>query len=107
MTSGSTDANEAVNISLIQQAPSGPEDVAAFNPKFTYPIFGKEELIFGYEGLSIHLRFAAHDLLPNLEVTWDQKFKTVGDISALDIAGTLSDWLPLSSYPFLHLQGWV
>ncbi|KAI9768018.1 MAG: histone acetyltransferase 1 [Geoglossum simile] len=94
----STDANQAVNISLIQQGASAPEAIATFNPKFTYPIFGKEELIFGYEGLSIHLRFAAHDLLPNLEVTWDQKFKTVGEISALDIAGTLSDWLPQTAF---------
>ena len=91
-----------MNISLIQQGASAPEAIATFNPKFTYPIFGKEELIFGYEGLSIHLRFAAHDLLPNLEVTWDQKFKTVGEISALDIAGTLSDWLPPGSSPFLY-----
>ncbi|KAI9782383.1 MAG: histone acetyltransferase 1 [Geoglossum umbratile] len=94
----SADANEAVNVLLIQQGASAPEAIASFNPRFTYPIFGKEERIFGYEGLSINLRFAAHDLLPNLEVTWDRKFKTIGEISALDIEGTLSDWLPPAAF---------
>jgi histone acetyltransferase 1 len=93
---GASDANEVVQITLIQPGATEPQAVATFHPRFTYPIFGEEEQIFGYQDLSVHLRFAAHDLFPNLQVTWDQKFKPVGDISALDIDGTLKDWLPQS-----------
>ncbi|KAH0544927.1 hypothetical protein FGG08_001007 [Glutinoglossum americanum] len=97
----SANANKAVTISLIQQGAAAPLEIANFCPKFTYPIFGQEEQIFGYQNLSIHLRFTAHDLLPNLEVTWDQKFKTIGDVKADDIEGTLRDWLSPSMSRFV------
>ncbi|KAH0562938.1 hypothetical protein GP486_002498 [Trichoglossum hirsutum] len=92
------DANQAVTVSLVQQGATAPQEIASFHPKFTYPIFGREEQIFGYQDLSVHLRFAAHDLLPNLEVTWNQKFKTIGDVEATDIEGTLKDWLSPTAF---------
>ena len=91
---GSTNANDALEISIVQAAPSSPKTLSSFHPQFTYPIFGEEESIFGYQGLKLNLRFAAHNLRPNLEVLYDKKFKAVGDTKAADIQETLKDWTP-------------
>ncbi|KAL8998651.1 MAG: hypothetical protein Q9169_002311 [Polycauliona sp. 2 TL-2023] len=90
----SSNANEALNISFIQAGQQSPVKLSSFHPKFTYPIFGEEECIFGYQGLSITIRFAAHNLLPNVSVKCDKKFKTVGETQALDIEETLKEWMP-------------
>ena len=92
---GSTNANEALEISFIQAAPGSLRTLFSFHPLFTYPIFGDEERIFGYQGLKLNLRFAAHDLRPNLEVLYDKKFKAVGDTKAVDIEETLKEWVPV------------
>ncbi|KAI4127876.1 MAG: hypothetical protein LQ341_006747 [Variospora aurantia] len=97
LAKGSTNANEAVNISFVQPGQSSPTTLSTFHPKFTYPIFGEEECIFGYQGLEINLRFAAHDLRPNVSVKYDKKFKTVNDTEALDIEETLKEWMPEAS----------
>ncbi|KAI4153493.1 MAG: hypothetical protein L6R39_001560, partial [Caloplaca ligustica] len=94
----STNANEALNISFIQAGQSSPKTLSTFHPKFTYPIFGEEECIFGYQGLKIDIRFATHNLLPNVSVKNDRKFKTVNDIEALDIEQTLKEWMPEVSF---------
>ena len=91
---GSTDANEAIEISIVQAAPSSPKTLSTFHPEFTYPIFGEQERIFGYQGLRINLRFSAHLLRPNLEVLYEKKFKAVGDTKATDIEQTLKEWTP-------------
>lgn len=91
---GSTNANEALEISFVQAAPGSPRTLSSFHPQFTYPIFGDEERIFGYRNLKLNLRFASHDLRPNLEVLYDKKFKAVGDTKATDIAETLKEWAP-------------
>lgn len=91
---GSTNANEALEISFVQAAPGSPRILSSFHPQFTYPIFGDEERIFGYQNLKLNLRFAAHDLRPNLEVLYDRKFKAVGDTKATNIEETLKDWTP-------------
>ena len=91
---GSTNANEALDISFVQAGQQSPVKLSTFRPKFTYPIFGEEECIFGYQGLNITIRFAAHDLLPNVSVKYDKKFKTVNDTKALDIEETLKQWIP-------------
>ena len=93
-SAGSTNANEALKISFVQAAPGSPKVLSSFHPQFTYPIFGDEERIFGYQGLKLNLRFAAHDLRPNLEVLYDKKFKAVGDTKATDIEETLKEWTP-------------
>ncbi|KAL8786410.1 MAG: hypothetical protein Q9213_002826 [Squamulea squamosa] len=90
----SSNANEALNISFVQAGQQSPVKLSSFQPKFTYPIFGEEECIFGYQNLKINLRFAAHNLLPNVSIKYDKKFKPVGDTKALDIEETLKEWLP-------------
>ena len=88
----------------------GPDSTYAlstFSPRFTYPIFGEEERIFGYQGLRIHLRFTSYDVQPNVEVTYDRKFKTVGDTKALDIEKTLRDWLPSGELGLTMQNKWL
>ncbi len=66
----------------------------SFNPKFTYPIFGDSEEIFGYQNLEINLRYNASDMRPNLLVSHTKKFAAVGETEATDITGILHDFLP-------------
>ncbi|KAL8803814.1 MAG: hypothetical protein Q9182_002946 [Xanthomendoza sp. 2 TL-2023] len=94
----SSNANEALHISFVQAGQETPVKLSTFHPKFTYPIFGEAECIFGYQGLNINLCFAAHDLLPNVAVTYDKKFKTVHDTKAQDIEETLRAWIPEVSF---------
>lgn len=49
-------------------------------------------------GLIIRLRFAAHDLRPHIHISYDEKFKTVGDTSAVDLIKTLSPFIPEGEY---------
>lgn len=72
------------------------QTLSTFQPRFTYPIFGEEERIFGYQGLKINLRFAAHDLLPNIQISYDKRFKPVGDTKATDLLEKLKEWTPQS-----------
>ena len=91
---GSAHANDALEISMIQAGDQTPETLSKFHPQFTYPIFGDEEQIFGYQGLKINLRFSAHTLRPNLQILYEKKFKSVGDTKAMDIEETLREWVP-------------
>ncbi|KAI2642802.1 histone acetyltransferase type B catalytic subunit [Xylaria nigripes] len=91
---GTANANEAINISLVRPSSSGIERVASFHPKFTYPIFGEDECIFGYKGLKVDLQIDARDLRPYLSVSSAKKFDSVGDVEALDVREVMKDFLP-------------
>ena len=91
---GSCDANDAVQITIVQPDQQKPKTLSGFHPQFTYPIFGEEERIFGYKGLIIRLRFAAHNLRPHVHVSHDEKFKAVEDAAPVDIPEALKDFLP-------------
>ncbi|KAI1334171.1 histone acetyltransferase type B catalytic subunit [Xylariaceae sp. FL0016] len=90
------DANEALSMSMVRPSDSDKSihKIETFGPKFTYPIFGEDENIFGYKGLRINLLFDARDLRPNLSVTSSRKFKSVGEVEALDVKETLKEFLP-------------
>lgn len=91
---GTCDATSTFDISLVQPAsPTHLQTVATFSPEFTFSIFGDEETVFGYKGLKIHLRFAAHDLRPNLSVQSDEVFEPVDDVKPTDIKGLLKDFV--------------
>ncbi|PGH15739.1 hypothetical protein AJ80_05447 [Polytolypa hystricis UAMH7299] len=95
----SCDANEAIHISLVQPGSDGKlKTLSSFQPQFTYPIFGQEETIFGYKGLNVRLRFAAHNLKSNINIAYDEKFKPIEDTEALDLNKTLKPWLPEESF---------
>lgn len=87
----STNSNECFTINLLRGDGSAS---ASFSPDFTYPIFGDEEAIFGYQGLSIDLSFASHNLRPHLSVSYDKKFKAQGDVQATNIHTALREFLP-------------
>lgn len=102
-STGSSDSSEAVHISIVQAGQTSPEILSTFHPQFTYPIFGEEERIFGYQGLRIALQFAAHDLRSNVQISYDKKFIPVGETMATDIQETLNGWIPSSeSLSFLQ-----
>ncbi|KAI3336576.1 histone acetyltransferase type B catalytic subunit [Xylariaceae sp. AK1471] len=88
------DANEAITISLVRPAASKIEKVASFNPKFTYPIFGEDETIFGYKGLKVKLQYDARNLRPHLSVSSSKKFNSVGEVEAVDVREVMKEYLP-------------
>ncbi|OAA65738.1 histone acetyltransferase type b catalytic [Niveomyces insectorum RCEF 264] len=89
-----SNANEALEISLVQPGPTALRTIASFNPKFTYSIFGDEETIFGYQNLKINLRYHASDMRPNLRVSASKKLKNVGEHEPTDIPKVLGEFLP-------------
>lgn len=91
----SSNSNECFHISLVR---SDGSEHAAFQPAFTYPIFGDEEAIFGYQDLDIDLKFAAHDLRPELNVRYGKKFQAIGDIKPTDVKEPLRDLLPMEAF---------
>jgi histone acetyltransferase 1 len=92
---GASSSNDALVLSLVTSTPTGVKTIGkSFHPKFTYPIFGDSEEIFGYQELQINLRYNASDMRPNLSVTYSKKFPAVGDTEAADINGILGDFLP-------------
>jgi hypothetical protein len=89
---GATNSNDAVHISLVN-----PEKtLSTFHPKFTYPIFGDEESIFGYQGLKIQLRYNSSDMRPVLQTTYNKKYKAAGDVEPTDLKAALEEFLPKS-----------
>ncbi|KAB5558720.1 acyl-CoA N-acyltransferase [Coniochaeta sp. 2T2.1] len=92
--SWSSNANEALTVSLVAPLDGQLKTVAAFHPKFTYPIFGEEETIFGYQKLKINLRYNASDMRPHLSVTSGKKFKAIGDTEPANIEEMLHEFLP-------------
>ncbi|MCJ1464726.1 histone acetyltransferase 1 [Pseudocyphellaria aurata] len=93
-----SDSSQAVEISIVQAGQASPNTLSTFHPKFTYPIFGEEERIFGYKNLRVHFRFAAHDLSSNVQINYDRKLKPVGNTKALDVEETLKDWIPSTAF---------
>lgn len=91
---GTCDANDALHITVVQPGDTKPKTLSTFHPQFTYPIFGEDEKIFGYKGLIIRLRFAAHDLRPHVHISYEDRFKPVGDTKADDLLGALKDFVP-------------
>ncbi|KAL7950472.1 acyl-CoA N-acyltransferase [Trichoderma barbatum] len=95
------DANEALNISLVSPSKSGLKTIATFHPKFTYPIFGDDETIFGYKGLKIHLRYRANDMRPHLGLSYSKKFKPVGEHVPDDVVEKLEEGSHLPKVAFV------
>ncbi|KAH0396982.1 hypothetical protein KCU89_g8750, partial [Aureobasidium melanogenum] len=86
----STSSNDALRISIYR----GDEVVSEFGPLCTYPMFGEEEVIFGYRGLDMSLSLAAHNMRPHMDISWTEQFPQLGDIKASDIRGALQDFIP-------------
>ena len=87
----SSNSNECFTIQLTRR---NGEVVESFPPEFTYAMFGNEEAIFGYQDLSITLSFMADDLAPKLNITYEKKFPTQGEVKPTDIEEALRGFLP-------------
>lgn len=80
--------------------PSESSDAPTVNPRFvispafTYPIFGEEESIFGWDGLRITLDLRHDTLAPSLTVEYKDKVEEVGEVAADEPEEILSKFLP-------------
>lgn len=91
----SSNSNECFTVTLLRGDGS---EAASFQPQFTYPIFGEEEAIFGYQDLQIDLTLAAHNAQPHLEVSYDSKFPARGEVRPTDIHEALREFLPAAAF---------
>ncbi|TRX92418.1 hypothetical protein FHL15_006585 [Xylaria flabelliformis] len=87
-------ANEALTISLVRPSESVIEKITSFGPKFTYPIFGEDERIFGYKNLKVNLQYDARNLRPHLSVSSSKKFNAVGEVEAVNVRDVMKEFLP-------------
>lgn len=91
-------ANEALHIFIAE-----PSKAITFLPKFTYPIFGNSEQIFGYQGLRIDLAFDCLSLKPLL--TWKYEKKLSEDIKPIE--ETMVQFLPTGDYVLKSESEWL
>ena len=97
-------SNEALKISLIQ-AEEGAGAVQ-FAPAFTYPIFGDEELIYGFKDLVIHLVFDSVTFKPFLNVKYSAKAGE--DVNAQrDVLDKITPFLPAGDFVEKDEGQWV
>lgn len=80
-------SNEALSISIADD-----NGYVTFEPRFTYPIFGDSEQIYGYKDLKIKLVFHHQTFLPFVKVTYSDKLA-----GAEDIQEKLLEFLPTST----------
>lgn len=76
----------------LQNSDTGGEH--EFAPSFTYPIFGEEELIYGYRGLSIEIKFDSKSLLPLLKVNYTEKRPEIDSDMVLK---EMQKWVPANT----------
>ncbi|KAG1836638.1 acyl-CoA N-acyltransferase [Suillus subalutaceus] len=91
------DANEALTLSLVRaeedkQVLGGEETYEEFHPTFTYPIYGEDERIYGYQDLVIDLRFASGSLAQYLSVRYAQKLDASTTVD--NVEGILKEFIP-------------
>lgn len=92
---GTQDSNEAVVVSLVRPSPTGLVTLGSFHPTFTYPIFGEQEIIYGYKNLKIGLLYNASDMRPNLQVTYSRKLKNASlETETTDVTAQMEEVLP-------------
>ncbi|RDB23989.1 Histone acetyltransferase type B catalytic subunit [Hypsizygus marmoreus] len=101
MTDWTSDANEALTLSLVRakddkECLAKDELYEEFHPTFTYPIFGEDEKIYGYQDLRIDLRFASGSLVQYLGITYTEKLGSSSTVD--DVEGTLSGFIPPGYY---------
>ncbi|KAG6898244.1 hypothetical protein C0992_002258 [Termitomyces sp. T32_za158] len=96
MVDWTSDANEALKLTLVRST-EDTKDLAEdesyeFHPTFTYPIYGEDEKLYGFEGLEIDLRFASGSLTQYLNVKYTKRLDSASTVD--DVEGTLSRFIP-------------
>lgn len=72
--------------------------VTTLSPQFTYTIFGDQERIFGYKGLSIVVSISADTLLTLLEIKYDERIAPSLGVEAEDLDAAMSVYLPEDTF---------
>lgn len=90
-----SNSNECLFIELLRGDGTISEVMA---PDITNNIFGPDGNIFGYQDLRMTLSFRAHDWQPKLHVKYGKQYEEQGEMRALDIALTLSRFMPKSTF---------
>ncbi|KAJ6500600.1 histone acetyltransferase type B catalytic subunit [Mycena sanguinolenta] len=100
MAEWTCDANSALCLSLVRapedQQSLGDDESYEFPPTFTYPIFGEEEKIYGYNDLVIDLRFASGSLVQFLNVKYSKQLAASSTVD--DVQKTLTGFMPSDYY---------
>ncbi|KAI9569009.1 acyl-CoA N-acyltransferase [Boletus coccyginus] len=91
------DSNEALVLSLVRaqadkQVLGDNESFEGFHPTFTYPIYGEDEKIYGYQDLVIDFRFASGSLAQFLSVRYAGKLPASSTVD--DVEGVLGSFIP-------------
>ncbi|KAI5987564.1 acyl-CoA N-acyltransferase [Pisolithus albus] len=92
-----TNSNEALTLSLVRaredrKALQDDQSFEQFHPTFTYPIYGEDEKLYGYEDLVIDLRFASGSLAQFLSVRYAEKLDASSTVD--NVEGILSEFIP-------------
>ncbi|KAG6332244.1 hypothetical protein ID866_6845 [Astraeus odoratus] len=90
-------SNEALTLSLVraqedQKVLHDGESYEGFHPAFTYPIYGEDEKIYGYQDLLIDLRFASGSLVQFLSVSYAKKLDASSTVD--DVENILKEFIP-------------
>lgn len=97
---------ECIEISLVEPQTGNSESgesvkSVTFNPDFTYPIFGDQEVAFGYKDLEIKLGYTSGALRPFLQVEYSQKYApasssttTAESVNPDNVFEILGEYLP-------------
>ncbi|KAK0474226.1 acyl-CoA N-acyltransferase [Armillaria novae-zelandiae] len=101
MAEWTTDSTEALKLSMVRadadkEMLGDDESYDEFHPTFTYPIFGDDEVIYGYKDLTIDMRFASGSLVQFLSVKYAEKLGASSTVD--DVEGTLKDFIPPDYY---------
>ncbi|KAG6379181.1 acyl-CoA N-acyltransferase [Boletus reticuloceps] len=95
--SWTVDSNEALVLSLVRaqedkQVLGKNESFEGFHPTFTYPIYGEDEKLYGYQDLVIDFRFASGSLAQFLSVRYAEKLPASSTVD--DVEGIFSPFIP-------------
>lgn len=86
--------NHSITLLFCCYITATPNEATCFDfaPTFTYPIFGEQEIIYGYRDLVIKLQFASGSLRNYLGIEYEGEPLT-GD-KVIDIEQTLYEFIP-------------
>ncbi|KAL4065245.1 acyl-CoA N-acyltransferase [Scleroderma citrinum] len=92
-----TNSNEALTLSLVRAQEDksvlqDDESYEEFHPAFTYPIYGEDEKIYGYQDLVIDLRFTSGSLAYFLSVHYAKKLDASSTVD--DVESILKEFIP-------------
>lgn len=95
----STDANEALSLTLISPT-SGEPTTSEFAPLFTYSLYGETQAIYGYTDLKVRILLAADDMSPCVDVSWARKVEPMGEVEAEDVVKPLRECMTECELPW-------